>query len=48
MSILLVWLTNGAAQKLVLVVKGVESGDVVERWVFDCECKVKNENAIDT
>lgn len=39
-----VWLTNGSVQKLVLVVKGVETGQVLERWVFDCECKNKSEN----
>ena len=31
------WLMNGAVQKLVLVVKGIETGDTLERWVFDCE-----------
>ena len=30
------WLLNGAVQKLVLVVKGVETGDTLERWVFNC------------
>ena len=32
------WLLNQAVQKLVLVVKGIESGNTLERWVFDCEC----------
>jgi len=32
------WLSSGAAQKLVLVVKGLDSGETLERWVFDCEC----------
>ena len=31
------WLMNGSVQKLVLVVKGVDSGDTLERWVFNCE-----------
>lgn len=31
------WLLNGSVQKLVLVVKGVDSGDTLERWVFNCE-----------
>jgi mitotic spindle assembly checkpoint protein MAD2 len=31
------WLMNSAVQKLVLVVKGIESGSTLERWVFDCE-----------
>lgn len=26
-----------------LVIKGVESGETLERWVFDCECKVKGQ-----
>lgn len=25
-----------------LVVKGIDSGSVLERWVFDCECKEKD------
>jgi len=28
------WLLGSAVQKLVLVVKGVESGETLERWVF--------------
>jgi len=31
------WLLDGRVKKLVLVVKGVESNDTLERWVFDCE-----------
>ena len=31
------WLMNGSVQKLVLVIKGNETGDTLERWVFDCE-----------
>lgn len=31
------WLMNGSVQKLILVVKGVESGETLERWVFDVE-----------
>jgi mitotic spindle assembly checkpoint protein MAD2 len=31
------WLMGGKVQKLVLVVKGIETGDILERWVFDCE-----------
>lgn len=38
------WLMNGSVQKLVLVVKGVESGETLERWVFDVDCKVKDAN----
>lgn len=34
---LLVWLLNGKVQKLVLVVKGLDSGEVLERWVFNCQ-----------
>ena len=31
------WLVNGSVQKLVMVIKGNETGDTLERWVFDCE-----------
>eukprot|EP01036_Dinobryon_divergens_P043623 gene43623-58094_t len=31
------WLMNASVQKLVLVVKGVETGNTLERWVFNCE-----------
>eukprot|EP01028_Stygiella_incarcerata_P008522 TRINITY_DN3723_c0_g1_i1.p1 TRINITY_DN3723_c0_g1~~TRINITY_DN3723_c0_g1_i1.p1 ORF type:complete len:207 (-),score=55.55 TRINITY_DN3723_c0_g1_i1:172-792(-) len=31
------WLMQRSVQKLVLVVSGVESGEVLERWVFDVE-----------
>ena len=37
--LLIEWLTNGSVQKLILVVKGTETGDTLERWVFDVECK---------
>jgi mitotic spindle assembly checkpoint protein MAD2 len=33
----LAWLVKGEVQKLVLVVNGVESGEVLERWVFNVE-----------
>lgn len=39
------WLLNNTVQKLVLVVKGVESGDTLERWVFDCETVSNPEEA---
>ena len=32
---------NGSVQKLILVIKGSESGDTLERWVFDVECRQK-------
>lgn len=35
---------NGSVQKLILVVKGSESGQTLERWVFDVECKFNKEN----
>mmetsp|Transcript_18476 Transcript_18476/g.17787 ORF Transcript_18476/g.17787 Transcript_18476/m.17787 type:complete len:206 (+) Transcript_18476:128-745(+) len=41
------WLLNGSVQKLVLVVKGVDSGDTLERWVFNCET-TKTDNKTDT
>ena len=43
-SMMIVWLMNGSVQKLVLVVKGVETGETLERWVFDVDCKVKDPN----
>jgi|LauGreSBDMM110SN_4_FD.fasta_scaffold130456_1 mitotic spindle assembly checkpoint protein MAD2 len=30
------WLMNGSVQKLILVVKSIENGETLERWVFDC------------
>jgi mitotic spindle assembly checkpoint protein MAD2 len=39
------WLLGGAVKKLVLVVKGVESGDTLERWVFNCDASGSDENA---
>jgi mitotic spindle assembly checkpoint protein MAD2 len=36
---------NGSVQKLVLVVKGVDSGETLERWVFDCETTKTNDMA---
>eukprot|EP01038_Epipyxis_sp_PR26KG_P007380 gene7380-10052_t len=35
------WLLHNDVQKLVLVVKGIDSGSILERWVFDCECTTK-------
>lgn len=40
----LVWLLNKNAQKLILVVKGIDSGDTLERWVFDCDCSIANDS----
>ena len=37
---------NGSVQKLVLVVKGIDSGETLERWVFDCET-TKTNNMVD-
>jgi hypothetical protein len=31
-------------QKLVLVVKGIESKETLERWVFDVECNSTIQN----
>lgn len=31
------WLMNDKVRKLVLVIKGVESNETLERWVFNCE-----------
>lgn len=45
-----VWLLNGNVQKLVLVVKGIDSGDVLERWAFNCfsTSKIKAATANDS
>ena len=37
MSQLKDWLLGGRVRKLVLVIKGVDSKETLERWVFDCE-----------
>ena len=34
---------NGSVQKLVLVVKGVDSAETLERWVFNCETTKTND-----
>ena len=31
------WLSKGEVQKLVVVITGVETGEVLERWVFNVE-----------
>ena len=31
------WLMQGEVQKLVVVVNGIESGETLERWVFNVE-----------
>ena len=36
------WLIEGSVQKLILVIKGVESKDTLERWAFDCEMPKEN------
>ncbi len=38
------WLIGGAVQKLILVIKGVESKQVLERWAFDCEMDKENQS----
>lgn len=43
-----VWLLNGSVQKLILVVKGSESKQTLERWVFECECKAKENSQPNT
>lgn len=39
------WLERGAVKKLVLVVSGVDTEEVLERWVFDVHT---DEQAINT
>jgi mitotic spindle assembly checkpoint protein MAD2 len=36
------WLMEGNVQKLVLVVKGLETNETLERWVFECTCTSKD------
>eukprot|EP01033_Poteriospumella_lacustris_P002457 gene2457-1793_t len=38
------WLMARSIQKLVLVVKGIESKETLERWVFDVECNSTIQN----
>eukprot|EP01036_Dinobryon_divergens_P029827 gene29827-38983_t len=38
------WLLNKSVQKLILVIKDIESKETMERWVFDCDCNVQSEN----
>ena len=40
----LAWLMARSIQKLVLVVKGIESKETLERWVFDVECNSTIQN----
>ena len=40
------WLMEGNVQKLVLVVKSNETGDTLERWVFDCQATVPDKENI--
>eukprot|EP01040_Poterioochromonas_malhamensis_P001135 gene1135-1204_t len=40
-----VWLMEGTVQKLVLVVKGIETKETLERWVFECTCTSKDKSA---
>ena len=40
-SACVVWLLNGNVQQLVLVVKGVDSGETLERWGFNCQSNAK-------
>ena len=39
------WLTSGDIRKLVLVVTGLKSGAVLERWVFDVDAQSPNSGA---
>jgi mitotic spindle assembly checkpoint protein MAD2 len=34
-------------QKLVLVIKGLDCKESLERWVFDCDCSAAKENRFD-
>eukprot|EP00969_Alexandrium_andersonii_P011237 488012-Alexandrium_andersonii.AAC.1 len=37
------WLEHGEMRQMVCVVKGVESGNTLERWVFDVEREVDSD-----
>ena len=37
-QIFIEWLLNKTIQKLVIVVKSIDTGEIVERWQFDVEC----------
>ena len=39
------WLATGELQQVVVVVNGIESGETLERWVFQVETAVDKENS---
>ena len=43
--IYIAWLLTQNVKKLILVVKGLETGHTLERWSFDCEIETQNENS---
>lgn len=45
LNMIVEWLLNKSVQKLILVIKDVESKETMERWVFDCDCNVQSENS---
>lgn len=38
------WLLKGEVQRVALVIKGIETGEVFERWVFEVEATRDKEN----
>ena len=38
------WLNKGDVYQVVVVVKGVDSGDIFERWVFEVDAATDKEN----
>lgn len=40
------WLMNGSVQKLILVVKGIDSGETLERWAFNVEVNASENKAM--
>lgn len=45
MAQLKTWLLHGAVQKLILVIKSIESGETLERWAFDVSSPVTVDKA---
>ena len=42
LSSVLEWLMKMTVQKLVVVIKSVDTSEVLERWQFDVECDKSN------
>jgi len=38
------WLYNRIVQKLVIVIRSLDSSEVIERWQFDVQCDKSNDD----